>query len=804
MSGQQQHAKGPGNAQAQGRVNAQASAQANAHANAQAAEQARARQVEQILEQVETLPTLSPIATRLLNISADDRADLKEIIRLIESDPALSVRILGLCKRADKGLGDRVKTVQHAVVMLGLEAVRSAVLAVSVYEVMNTRASEVDKTVAGSVAAGLGVFDRVGFWKHALAVACASELIARAHPKYGCRGEEVFSAGLLHDLGKLSLELVLPQSYARVLSLAERKRSDAAGIERAVLGIDHFTAGKRVAENWGLPTHLQDVIWLHGQPYKSLPNLPHRAMIGVVTVAKALCRQLYLGWTGDWGVPADVGKLCAEAGLEREKVMGIVEQLHKELSERSKAIGLDDRTDHQLLLESIWTANKELNRLNEMLSERSAVGERAGRVLGAIAQLHRGGGASTLGDAAKSIVDSARAILGDGRYVLVAQSDIDEAWQGFAFTRSGELRIAKAGLGPADAHGRPEPLASWLERSPLRVAQLGSLDWAKSLADDAAALETLRPLPLVWGKNGDGMGAILLHDRDLERSVATPAQRESLVGAWAATVSAAARQESARRLTERLAESSRAVLEMQARMSESEAMARLGEVTAGAAHEMNNPLTVICGRAQLLAKKLGDERDRTAAEAIVDAGADLKDLITSLHLLSQAPEVNAADIDAATVLNQAIGAAKERRPDSSTPILSIAPETMRVRVDAGLLSRALAELLVNAMEAKAKAKVRMSTMVDPMDGALTIRIADDGPGLSPKAVRHAFDPFFSEKPAGRQRGLGLARARRLVEALGGQIMLENAPEGGAWATVVLPSWRPTSSAQTGQAQTKAA
>ncbi len=763
-----------------------------AHETQQAADLARAKQVEQILEQVETLPTLSPIATRLLNISADDRADLKEIIRLIESDPALSVRILGLCKRADKGLGDRVKTVQHAVVMLGLEAVRSAVLAVSVFEVMNNKASDLDKTVSGQIASGLGVFDRVGFWKHALAVACASELIARAHPKYGCRGEEVFSAGLLHDLGKLSLELVLPQSYARLLSIAERKRVDTSGVERAVLGLDHYTAGKRVAEHWGLPDHLQDVIWLHGHGYKSLPNIPHRPMVAVVTVAKAVCRQLHLGWSGDWGRVPEIARLCAEAGLDLHKVEGITEQLHKELADRCKAIGIDDSTDQQLLLESISNANHQLNRLNEVLAERSAVGERAAKVLSAIAQLHAKGGPSTLSEASQAIVGSAHALLGAGRYVVLVQSDVDEPWQGFGFSKSGKPSRTVAGAGPKDAEGRGASLARWVERGPIRLGELAVLPWCKELLTEGGPLEAMRSVVLVSGDAGGGLGVLMLHDRELERTVATPAQRDSLVGAWSAAAAGAARQEAARRLTERLAESSRAVLEMQARMSESEAMAKLGEVTAGAAHEMNNPLTVICGRAQLLARKLTDERDRLAAEAIVDAGADLKDLITSLHLLSQSPEVKASEVEMSIVLNQAVAAARERRPGTPVPILSIDPAVAKLRVDAGILSRAVAELIVNSMESKVKATVRVSAGVDATDNTILIRVVDDGPGLSPKAVRHAFDPFFSEKPAGRQRGLGLARARRLVEALAGQITLDNTPEGGACASVILPPWRQVS------------
>ena len=70
-----------------------------------------------------------------------------------------------------------------------------------------------------------------------------------------------------------------------------------------------------------------------------------------------------------------------------------------------------------------------------------------------------------------------------------------------------------------------------------------------------------------------------------------------------------------------------------------------------------------------------------------------------------------------------------------------------------------------------------------------IRVKDEGPGLSEHALAHAFDPFFSDKPAGRQPGLGLAVARQFVEAHHGRLTLENGPAGGAVATISLGDWR---------------
>src|SRR4051812_9239420 len=99
-------------------------------------------QIETILREVDSLPTLSTVATRLLEVAGMEDADLDALVEIIESDPALSARLLGLCRRADKGLGDRITTVRRAVVMLGLEAVQAAALSVSVYDVMATVGSD--------------------------------------------------------------------------------------------------------------------------------------------------------------------------------------------------------------------------------------------------------------------------------------------------------------------------------------------------------------------------------------------------------------------------------------------------------------------------------------------------------------------------------------------------------------------------------------------------------------------------------------------------------------------------------------
>jgi putative nucleotidyltransferase with HDIG domain len=759
---------------------------------------ARARQVELILEKLESLPTLSPIATRLLGVGSSDTADINKIVGLIESDPALSARILGLCRRADRGLGDRVRTVKHAVVMIGLDAVRSAALAVNVYDVMNNAADETDAAVGSMPVSGLGSerpgFDRVGFWKHSLAVACAAELIAKEHPRLHVRPEEAFAAGLLHDLGKLVLELVLPQSYGRVLALADFRRSDAAPVERAVLGLDHHTAGKRVAEQWGLPGEYQDAIWLHSQPYSSLPPVPHRGLIAAVSAGEALARRLHIGFSGDFGPPPDLARLCSESGLDLARVEQTTAKLNENLSERCTSLGIDQASTPQLLLEAIAAANRQLHRLNSTLAERSEQGEQSARVLGSIAAFHKAvashSRALSPGETLHLVLSSARALLGEGFYAAVGQFDAQDAWRLLVLDVDGRLKRSQVIEEPLGPGVRGRSLASLMDSSQLRIEAMGVLPSLTDLLHDAPDIRGIRSM-LIPIAPGSQAAALILHDRPIESLLPSATQREALTGTWSAALTAAAQHHAAQRLGERLAVSGRALAEAQDKAGEAATMARLGEVTAGAAHEMNNPLTVIRGRAQLLSSRLKDASDQTAAVLIAQAAEDLSDLISSLHTLSERRTPKPETIAATDLISRTMARARLRRTSLDEPKVKVDPACASLNVDAELLSQALAELVLNAAESGAASGVAIEILPDPLDQRLQIRVVDNGPGLSRRAQEHAFDPFFSDKPAGRQRGLGLTRAKRFVEDLQGSLTLENLPRRGAVASIALPNWRPS-------------
>ncbi|MEZ6243875.1 MAG: HDOD domain-containing protein [Phycisphaerales bacterium] len=750
---------------------------------------------ERILGRLDALPTLSPVATRLMRVASAEDADLDEIVSLIETDPALTARVLGLCRRAELGLGDKITTVRRAVTMLGLDIVQSAVLAVHVYELLSEQGAELDRVRAERGQAP-STFDRAGLWRHSIAVACASELLASKAPALGVKGDQAFVAGLLHDIGRLALELALPEAYAKVVRLGERRACDCAPVEREVLGLDHHTAGRHIARRWGLPTPIEHVAWLHAQPIASLPQTPARSLVGLVTLARALCRRQHLGWSGDFGPNPEIGPIASALGISPGVVESVVPRLLESVATRCATLGLGEPTPPELLLESLALANDRLCALNETLSRRARQAQRQAGLLDAIVRFAAAPDDS-VGVALSRIAASAERAFGAGFYASVSQSGAGRAWQITQYAPGGRPTREHTADAPPGRDGAGL-LAALADASGPSIASAGAIEWLTDYLAGATDLRRVRVLPLcAHGRPvgdparradaSDGVTALLLHEPDPTRDGFAPEELRALIGVWSSALLAAASREASGALSDKLVETNRALGEAQATLTARESLTRLGEMSAGAAHEMNNPLTIIRGRSQLLADRLQDPREKAAARAIAEASGRLAQLITAMHALASPPRPKLERHDAMQLVDEAIEVAKKRTGTNASVRVTTQTIVAPVVADREQLVAALAELISNAIEAAPGEIVELRVQTDPDDGRFVCRVVDRGPGLSDRAARHAFDPFFSEKAAGRQTGLGLARARRFAELHAGDVSLAKAPGRGTIATLSIPS-----------------
>jgi putative nucleotidyltransferase with HDIG domain len=737
----------------------------------------REKRLELILSQLEELPTLPAAAVRVLELTIDESASADQVSKLISTDPALSSRVLQLLHRSDLGVSSEITSIERAVVLLGFDAVRNAVLAVSVFEAFGPG------TVSPST-----VFVREEFWKHCIAVACCAQLLA------GDQGETAstaFVCGLLHDLGKIALDAVLPKSYARVVEAADLMRGNIADVERSVIGLDHMVVGKRLAERWRLPAVIRDCLWLHGQHPKALPpTVRHPRMVCLVALADDLVREQHLGYSGNYTFTRSRAELMEGAGVTPAAVAEAMRQLVDQIPPRAAALGLGQASASELYQKALAQANRELGRAAGQLANRNRrLAVRAqffDALSGFQAELRPDAEATVV---LRAIAQTAVGVLGTScvaAFSLPPQRNYAEA---LICDETGEVFETSLVDVPASDAATPfHPVARPPGDGP--VLSLGE-EWEWLATVVSPRLPHDRRFWICLAADGVCIGGVIWGAAAGEGQRLGPQAQElaAVAGGWTLALRTAQIREEARALAEQLAEANRQLQNAQAEILRSRTMITVGELAAGAAHEMNNPLAVISGRSQLLASQLTDPKFKAAAHLIHEQSHRLSAIITELMDFArpEPPAVQPAEI--AEVLARAVHEAKMQSDPADRSIELTLGETPDVLVDARQVSGAVTEVLENAIHATdpKNGQIAIHAAFDPYSRRVVVTVSDDGCGMDEQTVKHAFDPFFSNKPAGRRRGLGLAKALRWIEASGGSIRLESKPQQGTRTVILLPA-----------------
>ena len=228
-------------------------------------------------------------------------------------------------------------------------------------------------------------------------------------------------------------------------------------------------------------------------------------------------------------------------------------------------------------------------------------------------------------------------------------------------------------------------------------------------------------------------------------------------------------------------------------------LASLGEMAAGIAHELKNPLAGIEVMAGLLRRQVPASADAQSLLADIISEAKLANAIVVEMLEFVRPiRLQVERIDIADVLRQAVSMAETKAPRGSVSVeVALAPGTPMIDGDEHQLVQVFTNLLVNAFEAldgKGRIAIASTTGAIEDDPALTdlehptptvvVDVADNGPGVPADLADKIFDPFFTTKAQGS--GLGLAIVRKIVDAHDGRIDLESSPDGGTRFCVTLP------------------
>jgi signal transduction histidine kinase len=227
---------------------------------------------------------------------------------------------------------------------------------------------------------------------------------------------------------------------------------------------------------------------------------------------------------------------------------------------------------------------------------------------------------------------------------------------------------------------------------------------------------------------------------------------------------------------------------LQMQLVQSEKLASLGQLVAGAAHEINNPLTAILGYSDLLGEEAANEqRVRSLAEKIREQARRTSTLVTNLlSFARQTPAEQHSLIDVNTILNSAAQLRRLDRRNKSLRIeLHAGNNLPQVRGDCNQLLQVFFNIISNAMDAMEEVGGGVLTVSTALEnGKVAIVFSDTGPGI--REPNRVFDPFYTTKPVGKGTGLGLSICYGIIQDQGGQITCFNRPQGGATFRIELP------------------
>jgi HD-like signal output (HDOD) protein len=249
------------------------------------------------IKQCTTLPSLPRVAIEVLSLAEDPKVALPALARIISQDAALVAKTLRTVNSSFYGLSHKISSIDHALVVLGLEGIKTIVLGFSLVSDLKRIKPQ-------------GGFDHLAYWRRSIYAATAAREFAE---RFGVvLGEEAFLAALLMDIGMLALDQVLGKEYAEITDRAP-SHAGLPPIEMAKLGMTHAEVAGELAEHWKLPQVLSIPIGNHHRP-QALEDSTVKQVAHVVWLA-GRCADVFVDAQPEWSL-CDVRRTC----MERYKV----------------------------------------------------------------------------------------------------------------------------------------------------------------------------------------------------------------------------------------------------------------------------------------------------------------------------------------------------------------------------------------------------------------------------------------------------------------------------------------------------
>lgn len=265
-----------------------------------------AGELQRKIEAIKNIPTVPGIVQKIAEMVESPTMSAADVGKVIAQDQVLAAKVLRLINSSFYGFPGRISSLSHGVVLLGFNVIKGLVLSASVFDMLSD--------------------DMVGLWEHSVGTSAVAGVIARyrgyAEP------EEVATAGLLHDIGKVVLAIELPEVMQHLDAIVAAKRLPRIVAENEVLGITHCHVAHWLCAKWNLPAALREPLVFHHAPQQAKFAPEQTAM---VHLANILVRARGYGHGGDPFVPKINDQAWQLLGLSMEDLQVLVARLDEEL-----------------------------------------------------------------------------------------------------------------------------------------------------------------------------------------------------------------------------------------------------------------------------------------------------------------------------------------------------------------------------------------------------------------------------------------------------------------------------------------
>ncbi len=274
----------------------------------------------ELLEKLSDIPTLPIVASKVNELINNPNSSSADIAGVLKKDQVLTAKVLKLINSPYYGIPSEVTDVQRALAYLGFNTLAQLVLGLSVFSLFPAEQNE--------------DFPLIDFWRHALATAVCSEVIAKKI-KYA-KPEECFTCGLLHDIGKVVMYQIAKPMLVEVVREAKEKKCSFVEAESNLDVPGHTFLGEHIAAKWGLPQVIRSAIRYHHLDVREastiLPNI--KPSIYIVSLANSIAVSLGIGHSGDYSDGGLKPYMYESLGLKPKDIEAIKE---KTLEEMKKA-----------------------------------------------------------------------------------------------------------------------------------------------------------------------------------------------------------------------------------------------------------------------------------------------------------------------------------------------------------------------------------------------------------------------------------------------------------------------------------